>query len=98
MDMTIVSINPIMSGIAVLLTISKGETPIKDAAKIMTAAAGDIVLPNADPKAPRAPTSIAFCISNALMEGKTPFEKATLGAVPDPEMTAIAHTESDPAM
>lgn len=97
-DSEMVRINPIMRGIAVLLTISKGETPINAAAKIITAAAGDMVLPNAEPKAPRAPKSIALCMSITLIDGNTPFENATLGAVPEPEMTAIAQTESDPAI
>lgn len=96
MDTNIVIANPTIRGIAVRFTISSGETPINDAAKIMTAAAGDIVRPNAEPSAPNAPRSMALLISIALIDGNTPFEKATLGAVPDPEMIAIAQTERDP--
>lgn len=94
----IVRINPIIKGIAVLLTISSGETPINAAAKIITAAAGDIVLPKADPNAPNAPRSMAFFKSMALIVGNTPFENATLGAVPEPETIAIAQTDSDPTI
>ena len=35
-------------------------------------------------------------MSIALIAGSTPFEKATLGAVPEPEMTAIAQTDKEP--
>jgi len=97
-DAIIVRIKPMIKGIAVLLTISSGETPINAAAKIITAAAGDIVLPKAEPNAPNAPRSMAFFMSMALIVGNTPFENATLGAVPEPETTAIAQTDRDPAI
>ena len=59
MLMRIVMINPAMMGMAVLLTIASGDTPISAEAKIITAAAGDIVLPNAEPNALIAPSSTA---------------------------------------
>ncbi len=52
-------INPAMMGMAVLLTIASGDTPMSAEAKIITAAAGDIVLPNAEPNALIAPRSTA---------------------------------------
>ena len=57
--MRIVMIRPVMMGMAVRLTIAKGDTPMSADAKIMTAAAGDIVLPNAEPSALIAPKSTA---------------------------------------
>ena len=59
MLMRIVMINPAMMGMAVLFTISSGDTPISADANIITAAAGDIVLPNAEPIALIAPRSTA---------------------------------------
>lgn len=52
-------INPAIIGMAVLFTIARGDTPMSAEAKIITAAAGDIVLPNADPNALMAPRSTA---------------------------------------
>ena len=52
-------INPAIIGMAVLLTIARGDTPMSAEAKIITAAAGDIVLPNAEPNALMAPRSTA---------------------------------------
>jgi hypothetical protein len=59
MLMRIVMINPAIIGMAVLLTIARGDTPMSAEAKIITAAAGDIVRPNADPNALMAPRSTA---------------------------------------
>jgi hypothetical protein len=59
MLMRIVMINPAIIGMAVLFTIARGDTPMSAEAKIITAAAGDIVLPNADPNALMAPRSTA---------------------------------------
>ena len=55
---------------------------------MMTAATGDIVLPNVAPIAPSMPMStacIGFCAAKA---GTRALVNATLGAVPDPEIMA----------
>jgi hypothetical protein len=36
-------------------------------------------------------------MSIALIVGNTPLENATLGAVPDPEITAIPQTDKEPS-
>ena len=73
---------------AVRSTICNGLIWHNPAQKMMTAATGDIVLPNVAPIAPSMPMSTACTGLCAAKAGTTALVNATLGAVPEPEIMA----------
>src|SRR5262245_51348825 len=88
---------PTASAGATRRTIWMGGTPVIVDVKITTAATADIVRPYVAAIDPSTPRSIAPERSAALNSGSTAFENATLGAVPEPQMTASSQGKNPAA-
>lgn len=87
-----VDTNEARMGHVTSFTRALGSTSARVLVKSIMAETGDIVRPSPAPMAPATPMRMAAEIAPvATTPGRTAWEKATLGAVPDPLMTARPH-------
>jgi len=82
-------------GIQTILKRSGTAACVSELVKCITAETGDIVRPILAPIAPKTPSMIACPrLLERDSDGRTACEKATLGAVPEPLITARIHVST----